>query len=630
MPIGYDFCGWATKNNLLCSDGRTIRRGAFKEADGQTVPLVYQHQHNSVENVLGHAILENRDEGIYAYGYLNDTLSGQVAKELLRHGDVRALSIYANKLKCIGNDVIHGSIREVSLVLAGANPGAAIESVVLEHADGSSEEEAIIYTGEDEIYDIARHADDERSSEKTVMDVYNSMTKEKKDVLAYMIGTITGDEDDDDMEDEEEYDDENVTHADSEDDGPTMREIFENDFTDEEKRVAYYLIGKAIEEADSVKYSDIDNYYDGGNATMKRNVFDRTNDESREEVLSHAEIQSAMDDGKKYGSLKASFIAHGIEDIEYMFPDAKAMNVPPEFIKRDDSWVKKVMNGVHHTPFSRVKTLLADITEDEARAKGYIKGKLKKDEVFSLLKRTTEPTTIYKKQKIDRDDMIDITDFDVIPWLKSEMRTMLEEECARAILVGDGRLASSDDKIPEDHIRPIWTDSDLYTVKVRVQTAANATDDQKAKAIIRAIIKARKNYKGSGNPTFYTTEDVLTDLLLLEDANGRAIYDTETKLATALRVKEIVTVPVMENLKRTVTEGLNTTTLNLIGIIVNPTDYNVGADRGGAVSMFDDFDIDYNAMKYLIETRFSGALTKPYSAMAIEAVGETNTSGTGG
>lgn len=630
MPVGYDFCGWATKNNLLCSDGRTIRRGAFKEADGQTVPLVYQHKHDSVDNVLGHALLENRDEGIYAYGYLNDTPTGQVAKELLRHGDICALSIYANKLKCIGNDVVHGSIREVSLVLAGANPGAAIESVVLEHADGSDEEEAIIYTGEDKVYDVVRHANDGGNisttpgSRRTVRQVYDAMSKEKKDVLAYMVGTVTSD-DDDDMEI-----DDDVQHSDFEDDGPTMREIFENDFTDDEKKVAYYLIGKAIKDTydfePSMEHSDIYDYYNGGDADMKRNVFDRTNDEYREEVLSHAEIQSAMDDGKKYGSLKASFIAHGIEDIEYLFPDAKTMNTPPEFVKRDDSWVKKVMNGVHHTPFSRVKTLIADITEDEARAKGYIKGKLKKDEVFSLLKRTTEPTTIYKKQKIDRDDMIDITDFDVVSWLKGEMRMMLEEECARAILVSDGRLSSNDDKIPEDHIRPVWTDSDLYTVKVRVQVAKGATENQKTKAIIRSIIKARKNYKGSGNPTFFTTEDVLTDMLLLEDNNGRVIYDTEAKLATALRVKEIVTVPVMENLTRSVTENLTTTNLNLIGIIVNLADYNVGADRGGAVSMFDDFDIDYNAMKYLIETRMSGALTKPYSAMAIEMVAENDSS----
>ena len=576
----FDFSGWATKANLKCSDGRTIMKDAFKHNDGQTVPLVWNHQHNDPNEVLGHALLENRDEGVYAYCTFNDTESGKTAKLLVQHGDVNALSIYANQLKQKMSNVLHGNIREVSLVLAGANPGASIDSIIM-HGE-ESDEEAIIYTGE-EI--TLAHSSDAKDSEGT--------TKE-----------------DNKMADD-------VKKTDGEE---TVADVF-NTLSEKQKTVVYAMIGQALEDA-GVTDDDDEDYEDEmghseGDDYMKRNVFD--NDEQQDDVLSHAAMETIIGDAKRFGSLKESFLAHadeyGIEQIDYLFPEAKTLNNPPEFIKRDTGWVSTVMGAVHHTPFSRIKSVFASITEDEARAKGYIKGKLKKEEVFSLLKRTTTPTTIYKKQKLDRDDVIDITDFDVVAWLKSEMRMMLDEEIARAILVGDGRLASSDDKINESNIRPIWKDEDLYNIKSTIEVDAAATADQKAKAFIRACIKSRKNYKGSGDPTLYTTEDVVTDCLLLEDTTGRVIYDTMEKLRTALRVKEIVTVPVMEGLTRTNTEG---ETLSLMGIVVNLADYNIGADKGGAINMFDDFDIDYNQQKYLIETRCSGALIKPFSAISLE------------
>ena len=557
----YDFSGWATRNNLRCSDGRTIMKDAFKHNDGQTVPLVWNHQHNDPLNVLGHALLENRDEGVYAYCKLNETESGKNAKLLVEHGDVSALSIYANQLKQQGSNVIHGAIREVSLVLAGANPGAFIDSV-MRHGE-ESDDEAIIYTGED-------------------ISLFHADEKKDKPV-------------DEKSEDEE-----------------TVADVF-NTLTEKQKTVVYAMIGQALEEKEESEDNNDNDDSKGGNKTMKHNVFDKE-DTTQKDVLSHSDMEAIFSDVKRYGSLRDAVLAHGIENIDYLFPDAKNVTNTPQFIQRDMGWVQKVMKSVHHTPFSRIKSIFADITEEDARAKGYIKGNLKRDEVFSLLKRTTTPTTIYKKQKLDRDDIVDIVDFDVVAWLKSEMRVMLDEEIARAVLVGDGRLSSSDDKINEQNIRPIWTDADLYTIKAPVTVAANATADQKAKAFIRAAIKSRKNYKGSGEPTLYTTEDVLTDCLLMEDTTGRVIYDSVSKLATALRVKEIVTVPVMENLSR-VDDG---TTYTLMGIIVNLTDYNIGADKGGAVNMFDDFDIDYNAQKYLIETRCSGALIKPYSAIALE------------
>lgn len=572
----FDFSGWATKANLKCSDGRTIMKDAFKENDGKQVPLVWNHQHNDPDNVLGHALLENRDEGVYAYCKFNDSESGKTAKLLVQHGDVNALSIYANQLKQNMSNVLHGNIREVSLVLAGANPGASIDSIMM-HGE-ESDEEAVIYTGEN----IAlAHADEEKPKESN---------KEEKENEA--------------VENEEKAGGEK-----------TVADVF-NTLTEEQKTVVYAMIGQALEDAGNgeTKETEKNETTEGGNEDMKHNVFDNET-QGQENVLSHDAMATIINDAKRYGSLKDSFLAHaaeyGIDQIDYLFPEAKTLNNPPEFIKRDTGWVTKVMGGVHHTPFSRIKSMFANITEDEARAKGYIKGNLKKEEVFGLLKRTTTPTTIYKKQKLDRDDVVDITDFDVVAWLKSEMRMMLDEEIARAILLGDGRPTSSDDKINEQNIRPIVSDADLYTIKKQVDVAKGATDDVKAKALIKAAVKARKEYKGSGNPTLYTTEDMLTDCLLLEDTQGHRLYKNEGEVAAAMRVSNIITVPVMEGVKGP--KGGD-----LMGVIVNLTDYNVGADKGGAVNMFDDFDIDYNQQKYLIETRCSGALTKPYSAIALE------------
>ena len=662
MDTKYDFSGWATKANLLCSDGRVIRQNAFEECDGMKVPLVWNHQHNNPDEVLGHALLENRDEGVYAYCSFNGTDAGQNAKLLVQHGDVNQLSIYANKLKQQGCNVIHGVIREVSLVLAGANPGAYIDSVMM-HGDDSFEE-GMIYSGEDFDYVAPlTHADDSKNSdntekgekekvaeetkktetkpetkpekeveakaddEETIADVFNSFTEKQKTVVYALIGQAleeagVGEKDDE----SDEADDESVKHSDEKpekeveakaDDEETVADAF-NSFTEKQKTVVYALIGQALEEAgvgDDDESDDDSDDNEGGDNNMKHNIFE--NDANNEqEVLTHADMEEIMADAKRTGSLKDAVLQHGIEQIEYLFPDAQATDKVPGFIKRDDTWVADVMNNVHHTPFSRIKSVFADITEADARAKGYIKGNLKMEEVFTLLKRITTPTTIYKKQKLDRDDVVDITDFDVVAWLKTEMRMMLDEEIARAVLVGDGRSSSSNDKINEQNVRPIWTDDDVYTVKVGIELKADATDDDKARAFIRNTIKSRKNYKGSGNPFMFISEDMLTNCLLLEDTNQRVIYDTIEKLATALRVKKIVPVPVMEGLTRTV----GSKTHELAGIYVNMADYNIGADKGGAVNMFDDFDIDYNAQKYLIETRCSGALTVPYSAVAIEFV----------
>jgi HK97 family phage prohead protease len=557
----YDFAGWATKNDIKCTDGRVIRRDAFKHCDGQRVPLVWNHQHNAPEDILGWAELHNKPEGVYAYGSFNSTEDGKLAKELVVHGDITGLSIYANHLQQDGCDVVHGTIREVSLVLAGANNGAKIEAV-LSHSDNEYEEsdEAQIYSGES----ISLwHADEsEKSNEEEEKVATENSEKTIKDVI------------------------------------DTMNE--------EQKNALYAVVAAALNSAEDDKNDEEDD------SDMKHNVFEG---DTPENTLTHSEMKVIFDDMRRYGSLKDSIAAHsaeyGIDQIDWLFPEAKTLNTQPEFIKRDTGWVSKVMNGVHHTPFSRIKSMFADITEDDARAKGYIKGNLKKEEVFSLLKRTTTPTTIYKKQKMDRDDVVDITDFDVIAWLKGEMRLMLDEEIARAILIGDGRLASSDDKISEQNIRPIVSDAELYTIRKKVTVKTTATEPEKAKAFIRAAIKARKDYKGSGEPTLYTTEDWLTEMLLLEDTTGRIIYDSAEKLRSVLRVKEIVTVPVMEGAK-----GPNN--LDLMGIIVNLADYNVGADKGGSVNMMEDFDIDYNQQKYLIETRCSGALTKPYSAIELE------------
>lgn len=590
----YDFSGWATRNDLKCSDGRTIRKDAFAHNDGQTVPLVWNHQHNDPLNVLGHALLKNRNEGVYAYCTFNDTETGQAAKQLVEHGDVTSLSIYANKLKQQGSNVLHGVIREVSLVLAGANPGAYIDSVI-SHGE-ESEEEAVIFTGEN-------------------VEIHNEENKKN--------------------EGDNKVEDENLKHADeqqvadgkeatAENKDKTVQEVFDT-LTEEQKNVVYAIIGQAIEDAenseDDEDDDDEENNENEGENKMKHNVFDNDNMDNtlihkdNGDALTMSEVADIFNEAKRYGSLKDSALAHGVTNIDYLFPDDKLLDNVPGVIKRDDSWVANFMGKVHHSPFSRIKSIFANLTEEEARAKGYIKGKLKKEQVFSLLKRTTSPTTIYKKQKLDRDDVVDITDFDVVAFIKTEMREMLNEEIARACLIGDGRLASSDDKINEANIRPIWTDEALYTVNKVIELAADVEADARAKAFIRAAVKARKDYKGSGKPTLYTTEDILTDCLLMEDSTGRVIYETVEKLATALRVKEIVTVEVMENQTREVDGATRT----LMAIIVNPVDYNVGADKGGAVNMFDDFDIDYNQQKYLIETRCSGALVKPYSAIAIES-----------
>ena len=573
MSKMYDFSGWATRNNIRCSDGRTILEDAFEADNGKNVPLVWNHQHNDPLNVLGHAKLENRKEGVYAYCTFNNTEAGISAKELVKHGDIQALSIYANDLKYLsGGNVSHGVIREVSLVLAGANPEAYIDNIRHSADEAPSMDEAIIYTGDD-IY--LEHSQENQNEEK----------KEKKKV------------------------------ADKE---KTIKDVFDT-LNDEQKDAVYAMIGAALEEAnldngDEEDEEEEEKDKEEEDEGMKHNVFENR---KRGDELKHSEdLMAVISDGKRYGSLKESALAHGIEHIDYLFPEAQAVTDSPLFIKRDTTWVDFVMNGVGRSPFSRIKSALANITADEARAKGYIKGKKKVEEVITLLKRSTGPTTVYKKQKIDRDDVVDITDFDVVAWIKFEMRLMLDEEIARAVLIGDGRLASSDDKIKEDCIRPIWTDDDTYTLKETISSDANTP---RAKAFITGCIKARKDYKGSGLPSLYISEDILTECLLLEDKMGRPLYESVDRLKTVLRVRDIVTVPVMENQKRTVGSKEH----KLMGIIVNLADYRMGADKGGEVNMFDDFDIDYNAQKYLIETRCSGALVVPMSAIVIEEVADT-------
>lgn len=635
MAKSYDCSGWATKANMLCSDGRTIRKNAFEECDGKTVPVVWNHEHNDPNAVLGHAVLENRDNGVYAYISFNNTEAGQNAKTLVQHKDIDRLSIWANKLKQMGGDVIHGVIREVSLVLAGANPGAVIDSVMA-HGDGS-EEEAIIRCGEYiDFDDELTHSDEgkkgetevgtdnkeqkpaaKKNDEKTVADVFNTLTEEQKKVVYAMIGQAL----DDAVAGTDNEDKGEVKHAASEDNSAdsdeTVADVF-NTLTDKQKTVVYAMIGQALEDA-GVDTDDVEHSEEGETDFMKRNVFDKETKTQDQEILTHSEFQEIIGEARRRGSLKDAFLEHGITDIDTLFPDAQTIDKTPGFIQRDNGWVAGVMAAVHKTPFSRVKSIFADITEDEARAKGYIKGKQKKDEVFKMLKRVTTPVTVYKKQSLDRDDMLDITDFDMIPWLKQEMRMMLNEELARAFLFGDGRSTSADDKINEQNIRPVWTDDDVYTVKSEITITKATTAEEKARAFIKACIKSRKEYKGSGNPTMYMSEDMLTDCLLLEDQNKRVIYDTVEKLATRLRVNKIVPVPVMEGLSRI--KGANTHFL--AGLYVNLTDYNVGTDQGGDVTMFDDFDIDFNKQKYLIETRCSGAMCKPYGAVAIEFVQAT-------
>ena len=601
MPVtGYDFSGYATKNNVRCADGRVIMPGAFKEQNHATVPLVWQHDHMTPDNVLGHAILENRSDGVYTYGFFNNTPSGVNAKECVKNGDVKALSIYANKLKHKGAEVMHGVIREVSLVLAGANPGAYIDTVMVHSDDDDDTEDAYIKFVEPD--NVLFHSDDEPEP-------VEEKTDEPEDALAHAEG-----------DDKKKEDSMPATQPSASGSDKTVQDVIDT-MNEEQKNVLYALVGMVAGEGDEED-------------DVKHNVFEGDDNMN---ALAHAEdFAEILRDAKRYGSLKESALQHGyddislddvlqhdatygIEQIDYLFPDYKNITNVPGFVSRDMSWVSKVMGAVSHTPFARIKTIFADITEDEARAKGYIKGKQKKEEVFTLLKRTTDPQTVYKKQKLDRDDVIDITDFDVVAWLKGEMRMMLDEELARAFLIGDGRGSAAEDKIQEAHIRPIWTDDDFYTIKADIEVESTATDDDIAKAVIRAAIKARVDYKGSGNPTFYTTEEMLTNMLLLTDNEGRDLYDSVDKLAKKLRVKEIVTIEVMEGQTRTPTSGtLNGKTLTLRGIVVNLADYNVGADKGGSINLFDDFDIDYNQMKYLIETRCSGALIKPYSAIAVE------------
>lgn len=600
-PENYDFSGYATRFDLKCSDGRIIRHGAFADQNGKKIPLVWMHDHNSPDKVVGHAILEHRDDGEYAYGYFNDTEMAGTVKELLRHGDIEGLSIWANKLKQQGPNVVHGVIREVSLVLAGANPGATIDTVLV-HSDDSEDEELYYYNMmAPDINNQLEHSDEGKSGESKEESKEENSNKGEKE-----------------MADSKER---------------TVEDVL-NDMTEEQQAVVAYLLNEATSGGEA-KHSDMEEN------EMKRNVFE--SEENRANTIAHSDFaKNVIGDAKKFGSMKESYLAHmesegeflqhgddpetptyGVTPIDYLFPDARELNTPPEFIKREMDWVAGVMSAVHRTPFSRIKTTFADITEDAARAKGYIKDNLKKEEVFTLLKRETTPTTIYKKQKLDRDDVIDITSFDVVAWIKGEMRMMLDEEIARAILIGDGRDSASDEKISELNIRPVASDADLYTIKKKVTVVKDPDDedydDVVAKKFIKQAIKARKDYKGSGSPVLYTTADMLTNMLLLEDGIGRPLYDTEAKLATALRVSKIVEVPVMEGAEVTIktTEGGTTTSTDypLLGLIVNLRDYNVGADKGGAINLFDDFDIDYNQMKYLIETRCSGALVKPYSAI---------------
>lgn len=592
----YDFSGYATKNNLKCSDGRTIQHGAFKDMDGKTVPLVWQHLHNDPANVLGHAILENRKDGTYAYCSFNDTPAGQNAKQLVMHKDVNALSIYANQLVQRGGDVVHGVIREVSLVLSGANPGALIDNLSFAHGDSydTVEDEAIIYTGL-----ALQHAD------KPSLDSVTP-TEPAGEEIAHADNSTTTKE---------------APMAEK-----TVQDVFDS-MTEEQKNVVYFLIGQAIEDqqgggAPAMAQSafdddDEDDYIQHEDYEM-RNVFMNGYEAENTPTLSHGEIQTIMQDGPRFGSLKESFLAHagtyGIDNIDILFPDAKAIANTPQFIQRRTEWVSKVLSGTTHSPFSRIKTMVADITADEARARGYVKGNRKKEEVFGLLKRDVTPTTIYKKQKIDRDDLIDITDLNVIAWLKAEMRLMLDEELARAILVGDGRDVASEDKIDETKIKPIYKDDEMYAHRLTVTATANPEAD--VETTIDAIIRSRSVYRGTGTPTMFATTEFVADMLLAKDKMGRRHYSTSNDLASALRVSEIVEVPILEGMSRV--DATTNKTLSLMAIIVNLKDYTVGADKGGEVSMFDDFDIDFNQQKYLIETRCSGMLTVPKSAIIVE------------
>ena len=640
----YDIAGWATMCNIKCSDGRVIRPNAFIDNDGEEVPMVYQHCHTDPENVLGHALLENRDEGVYCYCWFNDNTKAQAAKNAVANGDIKQFSIYANQLVQRGSDVIHGSIKEVSLVLTGANKGARIENLNFAHSDGTSDEddgEAFIYTQKQKILCHSEEDSEEENMSKNakkdtidVQSILDSMDEEQLAVVKAMYeqGQIdmlnaikAEDEEEDESEEEEgeeeseedeepETEDEEESEDEEEDD-----EDFDEEDESEEDEEPY---DEEEEEEDEEEYEEAMAHSEiGGSKSMKKNVFDGSMEDTKEQnnTLSHAEIEAIFADAKREGSLKQSVLAHsdeyGIEQIDWLFPDAKNLNNPPEFIHRDMGWVSVVMKGTRHTPFTRIKTMFADITEDEARARGYIKGNRKVNEVFTLLKRTTDPQTVYKKQKLDRDDVLDITDFDVVAWMKGEMRMMLDEEIARAILIGDGRQTSSDDHISESHIRSVFRDDDLYTVR---KTLVAVQGEAKAKTFIKTVRKAWKDYKGSGNAIAFVTEDWLSELLLLEDGIGHFLYPTKETAANVLGVREIITVPVMADSSTVRTDVTSGKTFKPAAIILNLSDYNVGADKGGSVNMFEDFDIDYNQQKHLMETRVSGALIRPYSAIVIE------------
>lgn len=590
VNFDYDCSGWATKANVRCYDGLVIAQDAFKECSGKVVPMVYNHDHSNVDNVIGHCLLENRPGGVYCYAKFNDTDTGKTARQCVESGDLSAFSIFANGLKKVGSTVKHGFIREVSLVLAGCNPGALIDEVVKHSADEDYEGgEAFIYNEDG-------------------LSLTHGMDPEGNPLEDLTHSADSGDAVTDDEATQEE-----AKMADEKNEGKTLEQVY-NSMTDEQKECCHALVGLALKEQEGGDNDDGEE-----DDTVKQNVFDK---DTNATVLKHSieEINNVVKTAKSHGTMKAAFedagmdsdeLAHSIDNIDWLFPEDHLLDTTPRIIDKPDDWVSVVMGAVHHVPFSRIKSMFADLTEEDARAKGYIKGNFKKEEVFGLLRRSTSPTTVYKKQKLDRDDVIDITSFDVVAWLKQEMRLKLNRELALAYLLGDGRLAASEDKVDENCIRPVFNDSDLFTIKVQCKTTGLATVEDKYKALIKQILRSRKEYRGSGTPTLFTTEDALTEMLLLEDGIGHPLYADEAALARKLRVKNIVTIPEMEGRKGA--KGGD-----LVCLIVNLADYTVGADKGGAVSMFDDFDIDFNAQKYLIETRCSGALTTPFSAMAVE------------
>ena len=613
----WDFSGYVTRNDLKCGDGRTIRKNAFKDCDGETVPLVWQHVHKEFGNVLGHVLLENREDGVYGYGCFNDTPEGRTAKEYVKHGDIKSLSIFANKLVHNGSDVIHGLIREVSLVLAGANPGAYIDNINICHSDGSEttiDDEAIIYSG----YEI-EHSDEDKESES------DAKVEEEKEVVEEPEKT----EETEDMAHEDSEDKEENDMAGEGKEGKTVQDVIDS-MSEEQKNVLYFLVGNALEGKGGEAQHD-----DFGDDEMKHNIFDNTTEE-RNDTLSHDELSAIFEDAKSNGSLKEAFLEHGITNIDYLFPESHLLDRQPQIINDDQEWVAKVMNGVRKSPFSRLKTMAADITIDEARALGYVKGTKKAEEQFGLLKREVTPQTIYKLQKFDRDDILDITDLDVVAWVKSEMQIKLKEEIARAILVGDGRANSDPHKIKEDKVIPIYKDvsplvgydsqigghnvsSATFAYRKIIQIPEDTPVADKAEMLIDELVRARVDYKGSGNPSFFVGPAFHAEMMLLKDAMGHRLYESETALNTAMRAKECVDVPMFDNIERVEDEGEETEqTFTLAGILVNLSDYTIGMDKGGQTTMFDDFDIDFNKYTYLLETRLSGMLTKPFSAVIVE------------